>query len=310
MMSQLSTRLAFATLLLAACAGRQTAATQASPAAFDAAKSDPKAVALADQALAALGGEAAWTKAKEISWSQAIVIDGKLVDASTHAWDRWNGRHRYGRVSPAGTVGVTMHDLFEATSYAFTVKPKGGENPVSTADKTSMVDEAKRRFETDVYPFTIHYRLKDPGVHLKLVEERPAEGAPPGSPMKTDVLELTFDPGVGPSSGDTWYVVVDKVSHLPVQVEHHVAGKPDIDRQGFTLEEWIDVGGLKFAGKRVTLDNGKPDRPKSAMIVPPEWANVVPFKDVQVPNPGELVLVTDVKVNAEPTEDLYVPQVQ
>ena len=302
-------RLAFATLVLAACAGRQTAATQATPAAFDAAKSDPKALAIADQVLTALGGEANWNKAKEISWSQGIVIDGKLADFSRHSWDRWNGRHRYERMSPNGTYGVTMHDLFDETSYALTTTAKGGTEKVSTADKPNMVAEAKRRFATDVYPFVVQYKLKDPGVHLKVAEERPADGAPASSPMKYDVLELSFDPGVGPASSDTWYVVVDKTSHLPTSVEHHIGGKPENERSGFTLEDWVDVGGLKFAGKRVTIGYGKADAPKVPLNIPPEWAEEVPYKGVTVPNPGELLLVTDVKVG-EPTDDLYVPQVQ
>jgi len=313
-----ATRLVFAALLFAACAGRQTAATQAT-APFDATKSDPKAVALADEMLTALGGEANWVKAKEIIWWQGIVIDGKLVDASRHAWDRWDGRHLFARVSPNGTEGVTAHDLFDNTSYAYTLhtvrsgsEVKTNTGTVSTGEKQSMVDEAKRRFETDVYPFLIPYKVKDPGVHLKIAEERPeGENPPKGAPMKLDVLELTFDPGVGPASSDTWYIVIDKATHMPNQIEHHVAGKPENERQGFTLEDWQEAGSLKFAGKRTTLGYTKPDAPKVPLTVPPEWLDTVPFKkDLQVPNPGELIVVTSVKVNPEPTEELYVPQVQ
>jgi hypothetical protein len=305
-----ATRLVFAALLLAACAGRQTAATQASPAAFDAAKSDPKALAVADQMLTALGGAAAWNAAKELEWNQGIIIDGKLVDASRHAWDRWNGRHLFARLSPNGTEGVIAHDLFDNTSYAYTVGAKGTRTDMNSAEKPSLVAEAKRRFETDVYPFVIQYKVKDPGVHLKFAEERPEDNAPQGAPMKYDVLELSFDPGVGPASSDVWYLVVDKATHMPKQIEHHVAGKPENERQGFTLDNWQDVGGLKFAGKRVTLGYTKPDAPQVPLTIPKEWAAEVPYKDMQVPSPGELILLVNVKVNAEPTDELYVPQVQ
>jgi hypothetical protein len=172
-----------------------------------------------------------------------------------------------------------------------------------------MLVEAKRRFDTDTYPLVLPYKLKDPGVHLKFAEERAPDGAPVGTPAKLDAIAVTFDPGVGPDSGDTWYLVVDKVTHLPVQVERVLAGKPDTERLGFTYEKWVEAGGLKFATVRTTLGYTKPDAPKTPLDIPVEWKTVVPFTADPVPNPGEIILVAEIKVNAEPTDDLYIPQV-
>lgn len=299
---------ALAALAFGACASRQSAATQAT-APFDAAKSDAKALAVADAMLAALGGEATWNNAKEIVWFQGIVIDGKLVDGSRHAWDRWNGRHQYTRLDPAGQMGVTMHELFDTTSYAF-VEGSAGAVPAMQADKEKMVAEARRRFDSDGYPLLLPYKVKDPGVHLKFAEERPVEGSPQGAPMKYDVIQLTFDPGVGPASGDTWYLIVDKETHIPQSVEHVLSGKTDADRMGFTYEKWVDAGGLKFATVRTTLGYTKPDAARVPVEVPAAWKEAIPFAIEPQQSPGEIVLVGTVKVNAEPTDDFYVPAVK
>jgi hypothetical protein len=312
-MARFVTPLLLATALcLPACGpARQSAATQPGIAAFDPAKSDPKALAIADQVMTALGGEANWQKAHEIQWFQAIIVDGKMADASSHSWDRWNGRHNFSRVDPDGKLGVSMHDLFSKTGGYGYVQGKKGEHTPMSADKDKMVAEARRRFETDAYPFVIPFKLKDPGVHLKYAEERPEEGAKPGAPIKFDVIEITFDDGVGAAPKDTWWLVIDRATHMPDSVEHHVAGKPDIERQGFTLEKWVEAGGLKFATVRKTLGYTRPDAPLMPIQMPKDWEARVPpdLAAEKMPNPGEIVLVGNVKVNAEPTEDEYIPPV-
>jgi hypothetical protein len=309
---QMATALSLGALLSACGTPRTSAATQPTPAAFDPAKSDPKAVAIADQVMTALGGEANWQKAHELMWFQAIIVDGKIADASYHSWDRWNGRHDYKRVDPAGKFGVSMYDMFGTSKGYALVQDANGTHKSVAADKEAMINEAKRRFSTDVYPMSLPYRLKEPGVHLKFAEERPDEGSKQGSPMTEDVIQITFDDGVGPGAKDTWYLVVSKATHMPTSVEHVAAGKPDTERSGFTLEEWVEAGGLKFATVRKTLGYTKADAPTVAVTVPKEWKDSVPpdLAGFKAQNPGEIVVVKGMKVNAEPSEEEYVPAVE
>src|SRR5258705_13813486 len=65
--------------------------------AFDRAGSDPKALEIADQVVAATGGKANWDKAKQIRWTVSIKDGDKVVIEGEEAWDRWNGRH-WGRI--------------------------------------------------------------------------------------------------------------------------------------------------------------------------------------------------------------------
>ncbi len=291
------------------CATRIAAATQNSTLVFDAAKSDPKAIAVADQVLAAVGGAENWAKAKEVIWSQGIVEDGKLIGARMHAWDRWNGRHQYTRFDMNGGVGVVMHELFDTTAHAFAVTPEGEKTDVMRSDKAKMVEEANKVFYPDQYLLMLQFKLRDPGVHLALDEERPEEGAPITSEKKYDVLKITFDKGVGPAS-DTYYLVISKATHLPTVIERHTDGQPENVRSGFKLDNWTESGGLKFAMLRTTLGITKPDAPKVGLTIPKAWEEMVPMtSDIKVQSPGEVVIIGNVVVHAEPDDNLYVPKV-
>jgi hypothetical protein len=127
--------------------------------------------------------------------------------------------------------------------------------------------------------------------------------------MKYDVIKITFDAGVGPAPGDTWYLSVDKATKMPAWIEHVATGKPDNQRGGFKLDDWQEVGGLKFATRRTTLGYGKADAPKMRVEVPPAWKGKTPFDNAMATNPSETVLITGLEVNASPNDDLYVPNV-
>jgi hypothetical protein len=127
----------------------------------------------------------------------------------------------------------------------------------------------------------MHLKLKDPGVHLKFAEERRADGATEADPMKYDVIRVSFDPGVGPSAGDVYYVVVDKATSVIEQVEVVETGKKDDQRIGYKWTDWVEVGGLKFATTRQNLGFA-----------------------------AEKITHTDIKLSETPDEDLYVPVTQ
>jgi len=302
--------LAFA--LLGACSSRKFAATQTTPASFDAGKSDPKAIAVADQVLAAVGGEANWNKAKEIVWFQAIVVDGQVKDAAEHSWDRWNGRHRFTRIDPSGSTGTSMHDLFEGGGTAMVQDAEGNKGAAMKDQKDDMLKEATRRWALDSYMLTMFFKLKDPGVKLNWVEERPDLAATDKSaPMKYDVIKISFDPGVGPTPGDVYYLLVDKESHLPDVVEVVATGKTDEQRLGYRLSNWVDVGGLKFPQIRDNIGYAmQPDAKKGPIVIPvPMRAVIGELPPLQVTIPGEQYLFQKIEVRDNASDELYVPAI-
>jgi hypothetical protein len=278
-------RLATLIVLLGAAAcgsSRTTAATQPnSPVAFEPAKSDAKAIEIADKIVAAAGGAAAWDKVKEIQWTATIYDSGTPKAVLKHAWDRWNGRHFMEIPGKEGSDSTqAMYELYSDTAAAIVIN-EDGRKQRATADNTKqIVDKARQRFYLDSYPLVMHFKLKDPGVTLKFVEERRADGATEADPMKFDVIKASFDAGVAGSRGDVYYIVVDKQTSIIDHVEIVETGKTDEQRLGYRWSDWVEVGGLKFATTRQNLGFA-----------------------------AEKLTFTDVKVSDSPDEDLYVPTI-
>lgn len=236
-------------LCAAACGGaaRTAPATQPQPAAFDPAASDPKAVALADQMLAALGGAAAWDAVKQLRWEQRYVRDGKLVGLFRHAWDRWNGRHRFEEVNvpsleqaqregkpEQAQVAVAMYDLFDHAGKG-TALLRGKRADTATRDQ--IVTAAYKAFQSDSYRLTAIYKVRDPGV--KLTGKGAIQPVKEFCKPSCDVIQLTFAPEVGT---DTWLISINSQSRLPELLEKQMPQ----GRLGFGLSGWTQVGGLRF----------------------------------------------------------------
>ena len=271
---------------LAACGGgRTTAATQPSPAAFDPAKSDPKAVAAIDAMLGALGGPAAWSNVKQVKWDQKYTRDGKLAGWFKHSWDRWNGRHRFEEVNitsleKAKAEGkdheikttVAMYDLLDHDGKGFATFD--GQQ-VATADRDRIVGGAFKNWQADTYRLFAPYKAKDPGAILAMQPARqPQNGlCTPGC----DVVKISFAPGVGK---DTWYLSINTQSHMPEILERDIPaeGGQQAGRLGFALRGWQSVGPLKVPGKLENLGM------------------------------SEVFEITDVKIG-EPEDELYIPSV-
>jgi hypothetical protein len=247
----LSTAVAIA-LLAAACGGGRTSpATQ--PGAFNPAASDPKAVAVADQMLAKLGGVAAWNGVKQIKWEQRYIRDGKMTALFRHAWDRWNGRHRWEQVDlesmekakreggpDAADIKTTvgMYDLFDHQGKGTATV---GNQQADVATRDQIVARAYEAWQSDAYRLTAIYKVKDPGVKLALKGQAP--------PVKQfcnpncDVLELTFAPEVGK---DTWFINVNTQTKMPDVVGKQLADQKTL---AYGLSGWTQVGALKFPTK-------------------------------------------------------------
>jgi hypothetical protein len=263
--------------LVAACGPvRTAAATQTTPAAFDAAKSDPTAVAIADAEITASGGEAAFAKVKQIAFSAKVMMSGEAKVDVHHTWDRWNGRHRFEKSDPVSKADLMVaYEQFGTAAFG----EIDGHSDIPRDQVAKMKGEAEKRFALDAFELLLPFKLKDPGVVLKFVEER-AEPAAPDKPVY-DVIKMTFDANVGQTPGDIYYVIVNKDSHLIHHIEVVEQGKSDDQRIGYAFEDYQDVGGLKLSLKRQNIGLA-----------------------------AEQLLFSDVKVSAEVEDDKFIPGVQ
>jgi len=281
-MKALCSSLALAIALpAAACGGasRTSPATQPGLAAFDPAASDPRALALVDQAVAALGGRVEWDKVKQIQWNERHTLEGKLVGVSGHAWDRWNGRHRFEEFSIASMeraekegrpdeiqVQVAMYDLFDHQGKG-TVTVDNVRVDAATRDKVIAI--AYDVFREASYRLAAVYKLEDPGVKLAMAE--PIQPVKDHCKPSCEVVRVTFAPAAGT---DTWLVGFNSQSKLPEILEKQLPK----GRVGLGLSGWTKVGGLKFPTRIENL------------------------------GPGEVFQISNIRVG-DPDDDLYIPSV-
>jgi hypothetical protein len=280
-------RLLLLASFVSACGSSRTSpATQTTPKAFDPGASDPKAVAAVDRMMTAIGGAPAWAGIKQIRWEQVYKRDDKMMGWFKHSWDRWNGRHRFEEVNIAsveqakaeGDDGmikstVAMYDLFDHDGKGFATS---GGGQVATADRDRIVASAFRNWQSDSYRLFAPFKLKDPGVILKM--------EPPRQPLKglcspgCEVVKVTFSPEVGK---DTWFVSIKSQTHMPDILERDMAaeGGQAGGRLGFALKDWTQAGPIKVPGKLENLGM------------------------------SEVFEITNVSVG-EPDDALYIPTVQ
>ncbi len=227
---------------------RTSAATQPTPAEFNAVQSDPKAIAVVDAGLAALGGADKWEQLKELSFTIAYQ-DGSVTKAKfQHTWDHWNGRHYF--VTPVtSTLGgkpedveyqEVKYDLFDLDAKPWAAS--GGQVASMRKDADAMAKVARQRLKEDLYFVAIVYKLKDPGAKLAVDNAQvTVAGSEKCKPSCTSI-KVSFDPAVG---SDTWFVNFNSESKLAEVIEKQMGG----GRIGYEIGGWVEAGGLKWPTK-------------------------------------------------------------
>lgn len=200
---------------------------------FDADGSDPKAIAVADQVMQAMGGRKAWDKTHIIAWN--FFGFRKLV------WDKWTGDVRVDNLRDDQTV------LLNINTDKGRVFRKGAEvtNPDSVAN---YVKAGKGAWINDSYWLVMPFKLKDSGVTLKYIgDDKTQDGKP------AEVIQMTFK-NVGNTPDNKYKIWVDKDSHLVTQWAHYPKATDEQPR--FTLP-WADYkkhGDILLSGERGERD--------------------------------------------------------
>jgi len=253
-------RTAFATILIAAAGActssshnRTMAASQPTPAAFDASQSDPKALATVDASLTAMGGLDKFQAIKELSFELKYVAGGKLVGWFHHRWDRWNGRHQFQMADSKELANPDFqkisllevrYDLYDKDRVPYATY---GGMPVGDSDATQAAEQGREHLQEDGYFLLAYYKVRDPGVRLADAgETKGVVGADDLCKPTCNSVKITFDPAVGKN---TWQIDYNSETHLPQILERIV----DEGRVAFRIEGWADVGGLKWPTKLTNI---------------------------------------------------------
>ncbi len=260
--------LGLALLSVASCGpGRSTFQRypNATPA-FDRAKSDPKAVEIADKVAAAAGGMDKWAMVKQLRWSEVVSNDGKTQMEGEEAWDRWNARAMGRLLGDHGDV-VVKRDIYGERLEAWGEQAgKRSALPEKDAEQAGKV--AKERWQYDTAALCMPFLLEEPGSKLGYVGEAAGDD---GKPL--EVLLLSFDPADTARMGTSYQVDVDPTSFQIARIE---VVKPG-GNIGYKVSGWKEVNGLKFP----TVENN------IGMT-----SEAITFKDIKIGEPEDELYVT------------------
>jgi hypothetical protein len=204
-------------------------------AAVPAAERDAKADAAGKELIAAMGGEAAWEKARQFRFDFVVVKDGKAVARFAHTWDRYTGDYRLEGTDKAGAPYAVY----------FNVNTKAGKAlvngvPASGEDNEKRIESAYGRFINDTYWLLAPWKVFDPGVRLAYDGEKPC---PEGGTC--DVLKLSFE-NVGMTPKDIYWLWLARAPRRMIQWQYVLGGASEEP----TTARWIDwktLGGVALS---------------------------------------------------------------
>lgn len=210
-------------LLLVGCASSR----DRNPAApgFRAADSDPRAIAIADEVMEAMGGREAWDDTRCIAWN--------FFGRRRHVWDKATGD--YLLVDGPKVVRMNL-DTMKGRVWI-----DGQPSTTAVADELAR---AKSIWINDSYWLVMPYKLKDAGVALGYKgEDRLADG------RAADVIVLTFEQ-VGDTPQNKYEVWVSRDRKL---VERWAYFENAGDAEPKLVTEWGDwarYGSILLSSKR------------------------------------------------------------
>jgi hypothetical protein len=236
---------AVALALLAALASFVAAAAPPHPMG----RADAKAAAVARSMDEAMGGQSTWESVPYIRFDFVVVKEGKELVRFRHWWDKRNGRDRVEGPDDKGRIVAAIVNLTDRKGKSFV-------NGMAERDSTNTaanVQNGYERWVNDTYWLMMPFKLRDPGTNLKYAGvKKGADG------VEWDQLELTFDPGVGLTPKDHYWLYVNRKTHLMDKWDYLLQDmKPPA--QTATWEAWTQVGPVRlstlhrFEGKPTVL---------------------------------------------------------
>lgn len=221
--------LVFATALLALTAPGASAETPAS---------DPKAVALAERTLEAMGGRQAWESTRYLRFN--------FFGFRLHHWDRYTGRHRLEGKSREGVAYVVLHNVIDRSGRVFLE----GREATGEVQK-EWLERAYGAWINDTYWLVMPYKLRDPGVVLSDAGEETIDG------QVYDKVKLSFE-SVGLTPGDHYWAYLNRATGLMDRWAYHLEDmKPEDPPTVWTWEGWQRHGRIQLAPKRKNLGDGR-----------------------------------------------------
>lgn len=218
---------------------------------------DPQAQALMKRVIAVHGGMKAWDNLKDMRFTitrVALSPKGDVAGARVSLY--YMKRHAKTRVETVTGKGLLIQSF-------------DGEKPWVTLDGRSVTSEKalKRAHFLSVnwwYWMGIPFKLKDPGIVLHHRGPSTFRG------KSVDVLEATFEPGVGMTNDRyTYYIDPDKYHILFVKFQLQPGVWPKVGGQTPRRSTWLDykeVGPFTMHTKRIFYGNPELTDKKAVLL--------------------------------------------
>ncbi|MCY2962033.1 MAG: hypothetical protein NTY35_17895 [Planctomycetota bacterium] len=216
-------------LALAACASPKasTAASDQLAAASIARGSDPRAVTIAGEVMHALGGRAAWDRARVLEWN--------FFGRRSHVWDKWTGDYRLDDGKK-----VILMNLNTGAGRVF----EDGVEVVDEAQRAKELSRARSIWINDSYWLVMPYKLLDPGVKLADAGQKKL-----GTGQPADVIRLTFD-AVGDTPRNAYEVFVTQDTRRVAEWAYFEDQSDAEPKLASPWAGWKDYGGIQLCGDR------------------------------------------------------------
>ena len=197
------------------------------------ADSDPRAVAIADQVMANLGGKERWEALGGLRWTFQVATGDTLRPARHHAWDKRTGWHRVEGTNRQGQPFCMIDQIDHGEGMAWM-----NGTSIEGDSLGKLMHRAKSLWTNDTYWMLMPYKLRDPGVKLGY------DGEARDGDKVYDRITLAFD-HVGETPGDRYWVYVNRANHRIEKWEHLLQGAspPPVP---WTWEGWEQHDGLWF----------------------------------------------------------------
>lgn len=205
--------------------------------------SDPKAIAVAERVMQALGGADAWNATRYLRFDFAVERGGKTLVRRAHTWDKWSGRYRVEAKDKDGKDLVVTMNLNSKQGSATL-----GGTPLAGDALKKELDDAYAMWVNDSYWLLMPYKLRDPGVSLAYVGEK-KKGTD-----TWDEIALSFDK-VGLTPKDRYWVFVNRATGLVDRWEFVLKGEKTPPAP-FEWKGWKSYGKIRLADDRVSPKDG------------------------------------------------------
>jgi hypothetical protein len=205
---------------------------------FDITGSDTRAVEIADEVMAAMGGRTAWDSTRHLRW--------RFFGRRLHVWDKQTGDIRIETVDADVTLVILMN-LGSKDGTAF----RNGEPITDPEELAALLDRGEELWINDSYWMFMPYKLKDSGVTLRFVGDGELlDGRP------ADVLELTFE-NVGRTPENKYRIYVARDTRLVERWDFYDKASDPEPRFSTPWYGWKPFGNILLSADRGDSDHSE-----------------------------------------------------